>query len=73
MAFGGRGGGGRGGADCGGVGDVDAGVPEAVAELPNLELEGVGKRSELSQLCHALPDIGGGGPRRGFIGGVRFE
>lgn len=70
LAFGGCGGG---GADGGGVGDVDARVPEAVAELPNLKLQQVRKRNELTQLSQALPEIGGSSLRRGFVGGASFE
>lgn len=70
LAFGGCGGG---GADGGGVGDVDARVPEAVAELPNLKFQRVWKRSELTQLSQALPEIGDDGLRRWFFGRAGFE
>ena len=39
-------GGGGGGPDAGGVGDVDACVPETVAEFPDLKLDRVRERSE---------------------------
>ncbi|KAH1234922.1 hypothetical protein GmHk_09G027007 [Glycine max] len=73
LAFGGGGGCGGGGADGGGVRDIDARVPEAVAELPNLKLQQVRKRNELTQLSQALPEIGGSSLRRGFVGGASFE
>lgn len=53
----GRGRGRRAGADGGGIGEVDAGVPEAVAELPYEELDRVGKRCQLTQLIQVSPEI----------------
>lgn len=70
--FGGCDGGGGGGANGDGVGDVDASVPESIAEFPNLKLQGVRKRSVLPQLSQGLPEIDGGRRRR-LNGGGNFE
>lgn len=61
--------GGRERPERGGVGEVDAGVPEAVAELPDEELEGVGEGSQLTQLSRESAEIGGDCVRRKLVRG----
>lgn len=60
------------GEDAGGVGEVDAGVPEAVAELPEVELDGVGERTKLTQVGESKSEIGGEGIREGGLRGEAF-
>ncbi|KAL6136633.1 hypothetical protein ACLB2K_061928 [Fragaria x ananassa] len=46
--------GGREGVEGGGVGEIDAGVPEAVTEFPYDELERVGEQSVVAQLSQGM-------------------
>lgn len=73
VLFGEFGGGGGGGTDCGGVGEVDAGVPEAVAELPDVELDGVGEGREGGELSEAEAEVGEERLGEGGFRRVAFE
>lgn len=56
-------------AGSGGVGEVDASIPEAVTELPDMEFGGIGEGGELSELSEAMAEVVGDGRRERAVGG----
>lgn len=55
----------------GGVGEVDASVPDAVTELPDMEFGGIGEGGKLSEESEGMAEVVGDGRRKRAVGDGR--